>query len=103
MMSPLPNLPTMLSCFMTSLSNIVDYIFSSKLVQLAIGLNALAICIFLVFTDRPQTEHDPWKGHKRGGSSVYPPGMQFDVVQKKWARRGMDSPFPHGIPPEKGN
>jgi hypothetical protein len=93
MMSQPFDLHLILSSFVSSLSGLVDYILSSKPAQLAVGLNLAALCLFLVFSDRPQIDHKPCTEHKRGGSSVYPPGMQFDVVQKKWARRGMEPPF----------
>lgn len=39
----------------------------------------------------PQDHFPQYRGQAK--ASMFPPGMQFDVVQKKWARQGMDPPF----------
>ena len=74
---------------------------SNRLIQLLAGLLALGVCVFLmIFGHRSRPKHTTVEKfvRKRGDSSAYPPGMQFDVVQKKWAWQGMDPPFPLQAP-----
>jgi len=98
MITQLTNIQPMLSNLVTQLSALVDYIASNKLAQLIVGVQALVVCVVLMFTSRPRTMHSPWQKHKRGNLSMYPPGMQFDVVEKKWARMGTVPPFSREAP-----
>ena len=77
-------------------------VVNNTLFQLLAGSAALVVCVHCILSTR-KPEHIyraylPRAARKRSGSSVYPPGMQFDVVQKKWARQGMVPPFPTGEP-----
>lgn len=41
-------------------------------------------------TEQIAIEH---KRHRRASSSIYPPGLQFDRVMKRWATHGMEPPL----------
>jgi hypothetical protein len=99
MVSQLAGIQSMLTNLVDYLSALVDYIASNKLAQLIIRIQALVVCVLLMFTGRVRTVHLSWQNRKRHDSSIYPPGMQFDVMQKQWARMGIDPPFPRGAPP----
>lgn len=108
-MSQLPNMPLLTSSatklYLMYRFEDLHAIVNNKIVLLLAGFVALIICISLMMSSprsRPgRTRSSTLMAagaetavRKPVDSSVYPPGMQFDVVQKRWARRGLDPPFP---------